>query len=152
MNYVAKLIYLPDRTQPMAVNVHSGLIGTSSIQLDLQNGWMLTSVNGSSDNKVAETLTAVGTIIAALKGTGSSSGGGGGGGGGSNKTGGVPIPGNILLPGLYAFDYDKKTGELAGFCAAQTFGPRPPVGHPYGSVPLCNANGQVAEPTNGGAH
>ena len=68
--YVAKLIYLPDKTEPMAVSASPGIFGTVSIGASLQDGWMLTSLQGSSDAKVAETLTAVASLVSAAYGGG----------------------------------------------------------------------------------
>src|ERR1043165_8063979 len=41
-NYMVKLIYLPDYSRPMAVTMNAGLLGTASMNLTLQDGWMLT--------------------------------------------------------------------------------------------------------------
>ena len=68
--YVAKLIYLPDKTEPMAVSESPGLFGTVSMGASLQDGWMLTSLQGSGDEKVAETLTAVASLVSAAYGGG----------------------------------------------------------------------------------
>lgn len=63
--YVAKLIYLPDYNHPMAVSESSGLFGTASMAAALQDGWQLTSLQGNSDAKVAETLTALASLVSA---------------------------------------------------------------------------------------
>jgi hypothetical protein len=55
--------------------MHAGFFGTASFAPALQDGWMLTSLNGSSDN--SSMLSAIATMM----GAGSGSGGGGGGGG-----------------------------------------------------------------------
>ncbi|WP_233886396.1 hypothetical protein [Paraburkholderia flagellata] len=143
-NYVIKLIYLPDYSHPMAVSVHSGLIGTSSIQLGFQNGWMLTSLNGSSDNKVAETLASVASIIGSIKGVGG--GGGTTGGGGGHAAGGAYAPPQILLPGLYAFD--DSSNSFLGLCVAQPFGPMTDGQH-YGQIPQCTGT-QVSNVSGSG--
>lgn len=146
--YVIKLIYLPDYSHPMAVGVHSGLIGTSSIQLGFQNGWMLTSLNGSSDNKVAETLASVASLIGAVKGVGGGGGGGGTtGGGGGHAAGGAYVPQAMLLPGLYAFD--NRSNGLLGLCIAQPFGPTTDGQH-YGQIPLCTGTQGLGASDNGG--
>jgi hypothetical protein len=75
--YTIRLVYLPDYSHPMAMSMHSGLFGTASFAPALQDGWMLTSLQASGDNKVAETLTAVGSIVSAIKGGGASTAGSG---------------------------------------------------------------------------
>jgi hypothetical protein len=118
--YVMKLVYLPDKTRPMAMNESTGLFGTSSMKPALQDGWMLTSLDASADSKTAETLTALGSIAGAV------AGGAAGGapkakslasapGGGQTSTQEIPldlagyfVPGHFILrPGLYKFEYDK---------------------------------------------
>jgi hypothetical protein len=137
--YVARLIYLPDMTQPMAVTEHSGLLGTASVQLTLQNGWMLSSVAGSADNKVAETLQSIAGVIASMEGGGAATGKSGGAGKGANTGAGgapqllTPAETNILAPGLYAFDYGSD-GALARFCSVALFGSNPT---PNSMVPAC---------------
>ena len=45
--YSIKLIYLPDYSRPMAVTMSTGMFGTASMQLTLQDGWMLTNVSAN---------------------------------------------------------------------------------------------------------
>jgi len=115
-SYVAKIVYLPDYSKPMAVQMSSGLLGTASVQLGMQNGWMLNSASINSDNtKLADSVD---SIVGALAGLA-----GGGGGGGSKKTSdGAPGSGSssILRPGLYRFDFNSG-GEFSGLCAVSFF-------------------------------
>ena len=74
--YAVKLVYLPDYSQPMALKVRSGLLGTVSAAPTLQDGWMLTSVNGSSASGVPETLQALASIASGVATGGSSAAGG----------------------------------------------------------------------------
>lgn len=71
--YSVKLIYLPDLAHPMALKMRSGLLGTVTAAPTLTDGWMLTSMNGSSNSGVSDTLQAVGSLL----------------GGSSSKTGGA---------------------------------------------------------------
>ncbi|MFL9992905.1 hypothetical protein PQR34_18615 [Paraburkholderia sediminicola] len=66
--YVVKLIYLPDYSQPMALQMHSGMFGTVSEAPTLQDGWMLTSMSGSSNSGVADALSAIASIVSGAKG------------------------------------------------------------------------------------
>jgi hypothetical protein len=105
---VAKIIYLPDYSRPMAVSEFPGLFGTSTMSASLQDGWMLTTLQGSGDSKTAETLTALGSLVSAVGGVVS--------GGGAAKSavkapggpGGQAItnPLQLLPPGLYSPVYN----------------------------------------------
>lgn len=104
----------------MAMRAKAG-IGTASLQPVLVDGWMLTSLQGSADSKVAETLTAVAGIVAAQKGnagtsTDKSDKGKAGGGGQANQA----KKDRALPPGLYALTYDSG-GLLTGVCAVAYF-------------------------------
>jgi hypothetical protein len=123
--YMVKLVYLPDYSRPMAVNMDSGLLGVTSIQLTLQDGWMLTNVSANSDNsKTADVLTAAISALTgnaasgAAKSTSSSSKGSPPGGLGT-----IP-PNQILRPGLYAFDYDYGMSRVSFVCAVAYFDAR----------------------------
>jgi len=61
VSYSVKLIYLPDYSRPMALKMSSGLFGTVSAVPALQDGWMLTSLSGSSDSAAA--LTALAGLV-----------------------------------------------------------------------------------------
>lgn len=119
--YVAKLIYLPDYSRPMAVNMNTGLLGTTSVQLTIQDGWMLTNVSANADNsKAADVLTAA---IQAL----SSAGTGGASKAASAATSKAPGGGpqgtvdQVLRPGLYAFDYEYALSRVTSVCAVAYF-------------------------------
>jgi hypothetical protein len=111
-SYSLKLIYLPDMSKTMAINISPSILGTSSVQPTLQDGWMLTSLQASSDNTKA--LSDLTTLAGALLGGGAkgatktAKGGGGGGARG-------------LPPGLYEFQYDQQHGYLTGLCAVTLF-------------------------------
>jgi hypothetical protein len=111
--YVAKLIYLPDLSKPMAITTTTGF-GAVTLGATLQEGWMLTSLQASSDSKTAEILTAVAAGIGATHG----GGGGGSGSGGKQQPGGGP---NTLPAGLYMFDYGPDGKAVAGLCYVTLF-------------------------------
>jgi len=109
--YAVKLIYLPDLGRPMALKVNSGLFGTSSVAPTLTDGWMLTSLNGSSDSGAAATLQALTGLISG--GASGGKNGGGKSGGDKNAAGGGPPPiflppwgESVLPPGLYEIHFD----------------------------------------------
>lgn len=111
--YVLKLIYLPDLEHPMALTASSGF-GTAQMTPTLQDGWMLTSLSASSDSKVAETLTALGSALTGLKGPAA----------GAKAPGGGPDPyqgTHCLAPGLYRFAFDPLTGKFQGLQTVDTF-------------------------------
>jgi len=64
--YAIKLIYLPDKTKPMAMSEHTGLFGSSEMKPALQDGWMLTSLDATADSKTSETLTALASLIGSV--------------------------------------------------------------------------------------
>lgn len=142
--YQVKLVYLPDFSRPMSVQMHSGVLGTASFQPTLIDGWMLTSLQGSGDNKVAETMTAIAQIIASAEGggkaatTGATKAGGAPKGTGGGDTG---LPAGMLPPGLYGFDYDAVDGRLKGICVVTAFGAS---GSLAPQIPLCEADVQAA--------
>src|SRR5437660_4980480 len=69
--YIIKLIYLPDMSKQMALNVSPGLFGTASLQPTLQDGWMLTSLQANVDTKTAETISSGASLLSALHAGGS---------------------------------------------------------------------------------
>jgi len=116
--YVAKLIYLPDLSQPMAISESSGLFGTATMGASLQDGWMLTSLQGSSDAKVADTISALASLVSAVSGAGAPAA--------AAKTAAAKAPGGPATPsvpgltaGLYAFNY--ASGTLVGLCSLTLF-------------------------------
>ena len=122
-SYQVELIYLPDLSRPMSITMSSGLFGTASSQPTLVDGWMLTSLQGSSDSKAAETLGALASIISSAEGGGAAKAAAKA---GAGDDGPAPRdrpvqPRGILGPGLYAFDYDGKSGLLTRVCAVTLF-------------------------------
>jgi hypothetical protein len=125
--YIAKLIYLPDYSRPMAVELNTGLVGISKVDLTLQDGWMLTYVSANADNsKMADVLTAA---IQAISTSAS---------GGATKAASKAASGTVgaaaptqgkgaaprnpaLRPGLYAFDYNYGMSRVSGICAVSFF-------------------------------
>ena len=129
--YVIKLVYLPDLQRPMALTETAG-IGTSAIKPVLQDGWMLTSLDASSDSKVSETLSALASLVGSVTGKSAPA-----------ATTGPAAPSTpaaeskfkvppdlsgffraghfILRPGLYKFRYNDSTGVLEGMKALAFF-------------------------------
>jgi len=107
--YTAKIVYLPDYSQPMVLQMSPGIFGNTSMALTLQDGWMLTSFNSSADSGGAAVVSAitqmagsilggtVKTITPAIRGESAS-----------------PIPASwgeaVLPPGLYEFEYAARGG------------------------------------------
>jgi hypothetical protein len=124
--YVAKLIYLPDMSQPMAISENPGLFGTVSMGATLQDGWLLTSLQGSSNQQVAETISAIASLAGAFVGGGAPKAGAG-----AAKSaaapGAVPPPSPpqppLLSAGLYEFRYVH--GVLTGLCRLVAFEDQP---------------------------
>jgi hypothetical protein len=124
--YVAKLIYLPNLAEPLAVTATTG-IGSVNIGAVLQDGWMLTSLQAGADAKVAETITALAALASAIGGavvgkppTAAATP--------PKPTGAGPPPSApspptppLLTPGLYTFRYVDGYYSL---CAASLFEPR----------------------------
>lgn len=134
--YLLKLIYLPDMSKTMAINVVPGIFGTSSAQPVLQDGWMLTSLQASSDNtKALDDLTSFATAL--LGAGGKAATGGGAAAAGSKAAHGPPEPPpptRVLPAGLYEFRYDEY-GHLIGLCAVTTFHDTPPYALNTGLIP-----------------
>jgi hypothetical protein len=119
--YFVKLIYLPDLAHPKAVTTTTG-IGTVSLGASLQDGWMLTSLQGTSDAKVAETIGAMASLVSAIGGTVPKIAALGG----EKLPAYQPAP---LPPGLYKFEFNSGSYSL---CRTTSFGPTP------GTVKECN--------------
>jgi hypothetical protein len=123
--YIAKLIYLPDYSRPMAVELSTGLVGISKVDMSLQDGWMLTNVSANADNsKMGDVLVAA---IQALS-TGATGGASQAASAASKKAGALPLalqapPDRVLRPGLYAFDYNYGMSRVSFLCAVAFFGP-----------------------------
>jgi hypothetical protein len=132
--YVIKLIYLPDKTHPLAMNESTGLFGTAEMKPVLQDGWMLTSLDATADSKTAETLTAAAALVGAAM-TGKTTAPAAtaktapGSGPGTKPTAQTPADLSIyyksgtaiLRPGLYRFEYDETTGALIGLKPVEYF-------------------------------
>jgi len=91
----------------------------------LQDGWMLTSLDGSADSKVSETLTALASIASSIAGATS---GGAAKGAAKDIKGldqGAAKPKLQLQPGLYGFRYES--GILTGLYALTYFCDHGPV-------------------------
>jgi hypothetical protein len=123
--YVAKLIYLPDMSQPMAVTESPGLFGTVSMGASLQDGWMLTSLQGSGDTKTAETIGAIASLVSSLQGGAAKPPAAAKPPGGLPEEVQVPQP-QLLSAGLYDFTY--RSGTIGGMCRLASFEqtPNPP--------------------------
>ncbi|ALL68574.1 zinc finger mynd domain-containing protein [Paraburkholderia caribensis MBA4] len=102
------------------------MFGTASMQLTLQDGWMLTNVSANGDNsKLADVMTTVFQAIAgggsggATTAAGAATGKAKGGAPGAAPTG-QPVD-RILAPGLYAFDYSVNQSRVQSVCAVAYF-------------------------------
>jgi len=146
---IAKVIYLPDYQHPMAVTMSTGLLGIASLQLTLQDGWLLTNVSANGDNsKLGDVM------IAALQAVSA------GATGGASKAAPTAAQtknalagltgGRVLAPGLYAFDYVPGTSRVAAVCAVAYFdstGSHPPqAGDPGACGPSVSAPDLRAPP------
>jgi len=78
--------YLPDYNEEYSIKMTPG-VGTASLAIKLDDGWNLSSLNMSSDQKVAEIIGSVAQLVGAIKGAGAG-GAGSGGGPKSSKMGG----------------------------------------------------------------
>lgn len=118
-SYSVKLIYLPDFSKPMALDISGGIWGSISVAPTLQDGWMLGALSASVDSGLAATITALAGFKPAA-----SSGGGSGGGKGGGGSAAVVNPSNDLAPkgvnpknpdfGKFANPDIKSYGVLVG--------------------------------------
>jgi hypothetical protein len=120
--YLLKLVYLPDMSKTMAINITPSILGTSSMQPTLADGWMLTSLQASADNtKALDDMT---TLASAILGGGAKT---------ASPTNSNPVKPKLtasdgppnelppaLSPGLYEFIY-YPNGVLQGLCAISAF-------------------------------
>jgi hypothetical protein len=90
------VIYLPKTNEEYAFRVRPGLNGVDA-KATLDQGWNLTSIGDSRTNGAAEILTAVGGLGRAAA-----------------AFNGVLAPPDELAPGLYAIEFDPKTGLASG--------------------------------------
>jgi hypothetical protein len=116
--YGFKLIYLPDYAHPMALKADTGLFGSVEIKPTLADGWMLTGIDASSDSKVAETLSAISSLVSAAEGGGAATGTSAaahsfGAKLAAHFAGTPATTAPILPPGLYELNFDAG-GKLTG--------------------------------------
>ncbi len=88
------VIWLPDKNEEYAVKVSSG-IGSANLKLKLDNGWNLTEFGEVRDSRVPETIAALTGSLKDLSTT---------------LAGAQRTTKATLLPGLYMFVFDPKTG------------------------------------------
>lgn len=60
-----QLQYLPDFSEEYAITVTPG-IGTAEVELKLENGWNLTSINQTLDSKLPENIESVSKLVSAI--------------------------------------------------------------------------------------
>jgi hypothetical protein len=94
-----RVIYLPG--DEYAVTSSGGGIGTFKGSIQLANGWLLTGMNQESDAKVAETITAVATLVSKLLPTGVAVAG--------TQEAAAP---NVAVPVFLMFEIDTKNNAL----------------------------------------
>lgn len=63
----AKIIYLPDMQEKYSISVIGGTSGSFDGSFKLEDGWRLTQVDQKFDAKIAETITAVSSLVKELK-------------------------------------------------------------------------------------
>ncbi len=63
----AKIIYLPDIEEKYSITVIGGTTGSFDGSLKLEDGWKLTQVDQKFDAKIAETITALSSLVKELK-------------------------------------------------------------------------------------
>lgn len=105
-NLKGVIIWLPDKSEEYAIRVRSGL-GSTNLKFTLENGWNLTEFGEVRDSKVPETIEALGGslegVTALVK---------------------AARPGEEkgeLMPGLYAFVFDARTGLVSGLVPVLQF-------------------------------
>jgi hypothetical protein len=70
--YSIKLIYLPDFDHPMLISQKVYPFTISDFKPSLQNGWMITGLDSSSDTTGSATISSLASLLGAVKGGGSS--------------------------------------------------------------------------------
>lgn len=63
----AKIIHLPDIEEKHSITVIGGTTGSFDGSLKLEDGWKLTQVDQKFDAKIAETITALSSLVKELK-------------------------------------------------------------------------------------
>ncbi len=96
----SRVVYLPKMDEEYVIKVHSGL-GTVNATFDLADGWQLTKFGDSRDSKIPETINAMSGLATSVSGI-------------AMKAQGVSLQAEPLPPGLYRFEFDKKTGFVKG--------------------------------------
>ena len=122
--HFVKLVYLPDFSQAYAVTSSTGLWGSAQLNIQLQDGWMLTTLGANADSKTSEMLSAIASMAGA--GTGAAGGKPATGKKAQEATREERVTPEVLHPGLYRFVYDES-GRLKSLDAVTYFcndGPR----------------------------
>ena len=86
------IVYLPKTDEEYAFQTHSGL-GDVDMKATLEQGWNLTEIGESRKSATADILTALGGIAKT-----------------ADAAPGLLAQGELLSPGLYAIEFDPKTG------------------------------------------
>ncbi len=94
----ATIVYLPKMNEPYLVSVSAGL-GSVDAKLTLENGWNLTQFGATADSKSDALITAMSGLLTA---------------GAKSKLTTKP---QELVPGLYAIQFNDKTGLATGLSA-----------------------------------
>jgi len=116
--YTAKIIYLPDMDQPMALEVSAGLFGTTTFSPTLQDGWMLSSLNGSVDSGGANAVQLLESVASSAVGASKTAATGGTLHAGAIASGSQGGSSPVLPPGLYQFDKTRGLVPVTYFCSA----------------------------------
>ncbi|MEP1306658.1 MAG: hypothetical protein ABJK11_11660 [Balneola sp.] len=61
-NESSKIIWMPNYSKAFAIEYEPGIFGSSAIEIELEQGWMLTSLNGKADQKGTNLITELGKI------------------------------------------------------------------------------------------
>lgn len=99
------ILWLPDKNEEYVIRVKSGL-GSTDMNLKLENGWNLTEFGEVRDAKVPETIEALTGSLEAAAGL---------------LKGGRPGEKAEFMPGLYAFVFDPATGLVSGLAPVFQF-------------------------------
>ena len=112
-NYQIKLIYLPDFSKPMALYIPFAFFGSATMKPTLQDGWMLTGLDATSDTKTSETITAMASLVTAAANAAKAGATGGQGLMADERISKSSRSLQALVPGLYEFEYTDQ-GKLKG--------------------------------------
>jgi len=61
-NESSKIIWMPNYSKAFAIEYEPGIFGSSAIEIELEQGWMLTSLNGKADQKGINLITELGKL------------------------------------------------------------------------------------------